>query len=50
MATLPDREVRRGQTTVLQGGRTRNNRPELLYRDHVLDELIDGDLGTLVKA
>jgi hypothetical protein len=26
------------------------SRPELLHRDHVLHELIDGDLGALVKA
>jgi hypothetical protein len=26
------------------------SRPELLHRDHVRHELIDGDLGALVKS
>src|SRR5262245_41637307 len=38
------------ESWVLMPDRSDASRPELLHRDHVLHELIDGDFGALVKA
>jgi hypothetical protein len=38
------------ETWVLMPDPSAAGRPELLHRDHVLHELIDGALGALLKA